>query len=307
VGDQNAFSILISGGSGMIGTRLTETLLAAGHRVRHLGRNRHRGNIPTFHWDLNKRQLDPQALSGVDSIVHLAGANIADKPWTDQRKREILESRTNSTRLLYETLKKNPGTVKSFVTASAIGYYGFDDPEHLYMESDPPGSDFQADVARRWESAADDIRALGIRVVKLRTAVVLSRAGGALEELVRPVRFYVGAPLGSGEQTISWIHIDDLCAIYLRAIADDNISGAYNAAAPKLVTNRQFTEAMADVLHKPIWLPPIPAFVLKLLLGEMADMVLKSTPVSSARLLETGFEFQYLDMHHALRDLLLKR
>jgi uncharacterized protein (TIGR01777 family) len=305
VGAQDSLSILVTGGCGLIGTRLTETLQSAGHRVTHLGRTRKRDDVRTFLWDLEKMEMDSQALSEVDSIVHLAGAGIADKPWTKKRKREILESRTKTTRLLYENLKRNPGKVRSFVSASAIGYYGFDDPRHVYMETDDPGSDFQAEVAHRWESAADDVRSLGIRVVKLRTAVVLSRTGGALEELIRPIRLYVGAPLGSGEQCMNWIHIDDLCAMYLQAITDTEMIGPYNATSPHPVTNKHMTKMIAEVLDKPIWLPAIPAFVLKFLLGEMADMVLNGGPISSTRIRESGFVFRYSDLSDALKDVLL--
>jgi len=300
-------NILITGGSGLVGTRLTELLLQRGHGVAHLGRTKHDGSVKTFIWDVDHRQIEPEALQGIDAVVHLAGANIGDKPWTVERKREILESRTNSTRLLYDELKKGNHSIKTFVAASVIGYYGFEKPEEIFTEEDPPGNGFQALVAQRWEKEVDALRELGLRVVKIRTGVVLSEKGGALEELARPVKFYVGAPLGSGDQYMSWIHIDDNCRIFIKALEDEKMEGAYNGVAPDAITNRTLTTAIAKTIHKPLFLPPIPSFVLKLLLGEMADLVLLGSRVSPDKILQAGYEFKFTHIHDALNDLLQRK
>ncbi|MBA4055456.1 MAG: TIGR01777 family protein, partial [Marivirga sp.] len=238
---------------------------------------------------------------------HLAGAGIADKPWTEERKREILESRTNSTRLLFDELKKGDHTVNVFISSSAIGYYGFGDKQEIFTEESNPGNDFLATVTRHWEKEVDAISALGIRVIKVRTGIVLSEKGGALMEIVKPVKFFAGAPLGSGEQYMSWIHLDDLCGLFIKAVEDPAMSGAYNGVAPNPVTNRDLTVTIARTLHKPLILPAIPAFVLKLLLGEMADLVLRGSKVSPQKILRAGYRFKFENLNEALADLLMKK
>ena len=178
---------MITGASGLIGTRLTELLYQQGNHVAHLSRNHRQGKAKTFLWDINKKQIDPHAFEGTNTIVHLAGAGIADKPWTEERKWEILKSRTQSTQLLYEELRKRKHTVTSFISASAIGYYGFDDNEKKFKENEEPGTDFLANVVRQWETEVDRISELGIRVVKIRIGLVLSEKGGALKEMVKPI------------------------------------------------------------------------------------------------------------------------
>ena len=296
--------ILITGASGLIGTPLTTMLQEKGYRVAHLSRTRALGKVPTFVWDVHKHQLDEDALKSADSIIHLAGASLAAKPWTKKRKQEILFSRIHSTRLIYDELQKGNHHVKTFVSASAIGYYGFGDKGKVFTEIDNPGVDFLAGVVHQWEKSVDQIATLGIRVVKVRIGIVLSVEGGALKELIRPLKLYVGSPLGSGMQYLSWIHLNDLCGIFIKAIEDDTMKGVYNAVAPHPVTNKEFTYACANVLDKPILLPKVPSLVLKLLLGEMADLVLKGAKVSSEKIQSTGFRFQYAEVEDALADLL---
>jgi uncharacterized protein (TIGR01777 family) len=297
-------NILITGASGIIGGRLTELLYEKGHRVAHLSRSRRSGKATTFLWDHSKNKMDNEALQAADAIIHLAGEGIAEKPWTETRKQQIIKSRTESTRLLYEELKKNNHPVKTFVSASAIGYYGTADASKLFTENENHGPDFLADVVRQWENAVDQISTLGIRVVKIRTGIVLSERGGALKELIKPIKFYVGSPLGSGDQMMSWIHLDDLCRIFIKAIEDQTLQGAYNGVAPHPVTNKEFTKSVGSVLHKPIILPAIPSFVLKFLMGEMADMVLKGAKISSMKIQNAGFEFKFKKLDDALHDLL---
>ncbi|MDH4089897.1 MAG: TIGR01777 family oxidoreductase [Cyclobacteriaceae bacterium] len=299
-------NILITGGSGLIGRRLTEILLERGYLVSHLGRTKGNGSVKSFIWDIDKQLVESGSLEGIDVIVHLAGAGIADAPWTMKRKREILESRTNATRLLYKELKKDKRTIKAFIAASAIGYYGFGTQDEIFTEETKPGNDFLATVTQRWEEEVDTIESLGIRVVKIRTGIVLSERGGALEEIARPVKYYVGAPLGTGNQYVSWIHIDDLCGIYCKAIADLSMSGAYNGVSPTPITNREFTKAIASTLHRPLLLPHIPGFVLKLILGEMANLVLQGSKISADKISSAGYTFKYIDIRSALSDLLEK-
>ncbi len=297
-------NILITGASGLIGSRLTDLLHSRGNRIAHLSRTPRSGKAKTFLWDVNKKEIDPESLHSTDAIIHLAGAGIADKTWSKSRKLEIVKSRINSTRLLYETLSKGNHNVKSFVSASAIGIYGLNDKGTLITENSRYGTDFLSNVVRKWEEEIDQIATLGIRVVKIRIGIVLSEKGGALKEMIRPVNLYVGAPLGSGEQSISWIHLDDLCNIFIRAIEDEAMEGVYNGVAPNPVTNKEFTKVLGTVLRKPLILPAIPGFVVKILLGEMADLVLKGGQVSSHKIEKTGFQFKFEKVEDAIQDLL---
>ncbi|MEJ7643018.1 MAG: TIGR01777 family oxidoreductase [Chryseolinea sp.] len=297
-------TILITGGSGLIGGELTKSLQQRGYNVRHLAREKRTRDVEVFTWGIDRQEIESGALQGVDVIIHLAGAGVADKRWTEARKKEILESRTKSTLLLSNELKKGSHNVQSFICASAIGYYGIDCKGEIYKEESGPGSDFLADVTKRWEHITEAINDQAIRVVTIRTGVVLTARGGALQEMARPIKFYVGAPLGSGEQVISWIHIEDHCNIIIKAIEDVQWEGPYNSVAPHPVTNKQFTEAIAKVLGKPLILPNIPSVVLKGLLGEMSSVVLFGCNVSAAKVMDAGFEFKFVKVEDALRDLL---
>lgn len=299
--------ILITGASGLIGSVLTNMLLQKGHDVVHLGRSKNAGPVKTYQWDIAHHTIENGAFEGVDTIIHLAGAGIADKPWTDARKREILESRTHSTRLLYEVLKKGSHQVKNFISASAIGYYGFEDGEKELEETDTPGTDFLAIVVKKWEEEVDQISSLGLRVVKIRIGIVLSTEGGALKEIAKPVKFYLGAPLGTGKQNVSWIHIEDLGRLFVKAVEDQNFKGAYNGVGPYPVTNQTLTKAIAKTLSKPLLLPSVPAFALKMLFGEMADLVLNGNKVSAAKLKASGFTYKFNTLEEALHDLLLTK
>ncbi len=295
--------ILITGASGLVGTHLTELLLQKGHQVSHLGRRKQRGNVPSFVWDIEHISLDIEALNGVDTIINLAGAGVADKRWTAQRKKEILESRKYSTQLLFETLKNQKHSVKTLVGASAIGYYGFGMGDEVFTEESRAGNDFLARVTKQWEEETDLISSLGVRIVKLRIGIVLSEKGGALVEMAKPIRLGVGSPLGTGKQYLSWIHIDDLCAMFIKSTEDEKMQGAYNATRDWL-SNADLTKAIAHVLKKPLWLPNVPSFVMKIILGEMAGMVLNGSKVSSEKIQKAGFQFKYDELEGALRNLL---
>src|SRR5690349_4852879 len=301
---QESKKILITGGSGLIGQRLTTLLTKRGHEVSHLGRSKKHSAVRTFLWNPEKKAMDDSALDDIDVIVHLAGAGVADKRWNEQRKREILTSRTESTRLLNEALRRRNNRVRTFVSSSGINYYGLEDlAGHAFVESDPPATDFMAHVSAEWEKEVMRLDA-SIRKVMIRTGVVLSRTGGALEKLAKPIKYFVGAPLGSGEQYVNWIHIDDLCAIYIKAIDDAKMSGAFNGVAPNPVTNRELTREIARVLRRPLWLPPVPGFVVKAIAGGVAEVVLKGGKTSSQKIEDSGFRFRFPNVREALVDLL---
>lgn len=298
---------MITGASGLIGKRLTELLLQKGHQVSHLGRKKSAGPVPSYVWDVKNGTLDINALKGIDTIIHLAGAGIADKPWTKERKREILESRTQSTQLLHTALKQNPNTVRAFISASAIGYYGFEASDKTFTENSEAGNDFLASVTRQWEEEVEKLKALPLRIAKIRIGIVLSEEGGALKPMLLPIKYFVGSPLGSGKQWMSWIHIDDLCSMFVHLIENEKLDGVYNATSPTAATNAEFTKAIAAVLKRPIWLPKVPEFVLKIVLGEMASLIIQGSKVSSAKIQESGFVFQHPTLQGALENLLAKR
>lgn len=288
----------------MIGQRMTDLLTQKGYEVSHLGRSKKTKNIRTFIWDPLRSEIEEGAVGDIDVIIHLAGAGVSDKRWNAKWKEEILLSRTQSTRLLNETLAREKHQINTFISASGIGYYGLEDKGSEFVESDPPGQDFMARVATAWEEEVDKLDKAGLRIVKIRTGVVLSREGGALKKLADPVKFFVGAPLGSGKQLVNWIHIDDLCRIFIRAIEDPSMQGPYNAVAPQPVTNKTLTVEIARALKKPLWLPSVPGFVVKLIAGDVAEIVLRGGKVSSQKIDRAGFDFQFIDVRAALKDLL---
>ena len=297
--------VLITGGSGLVGRRLTDMLIEKGYEVCWLSRTSDTGSrIKKYIWDIRKGYIDPAALAATDYIIHLAGAGVADKPWTTARKQEILESRTHSTALLTKALREMPHRVKAVIGASAIGIYGLDTGNRLLTENAPAGQDFLARVVQAWEAETDLIAKLGIRVVKIRIGIVFSNEGGALPKLVQPVRLYAGAPLGSGKQWMSWIHIDDLCRLFIWAIENPQASGAYNAVSPNPATNEAVTKAVGKILHRPILPLNVPAFAIKLIFGQMGNIVLGGNKVSSSRVEQEGFVFQYPQLEGALQDLL---
>jgi uncharacterized protein len=295
-----AGKILITGGSGLVGTRLSEMLIDQGYEVAHLSRKPDKySHYKAFRWDVHRGEIDENAITYADYIVHLAGAGLADEKWTKERKREIISSRVDSAQLLLDNLRQHEHHVKGFISASGIGIYG-DSGDKLMSEESSYGEDFLAEVCKAWEAAAWQIKPLGIRTVILRTGIALSDKGGALPQIARPIKFMAGAPLGSGQQYMSWIHIDDLCRLYIRAIEDPQFEGVYNAVAPHPVTNKEFTESLAKAVHRPLVLPKVPSFALNLMLGEMSDVVLTGQRVSANKVLQTGFSFEYNYLDEAL-------
>ena len=302
-------TVLITGGTGLIGRRLTQLLLHQGYQVSCLSRSaKPIPNVQVYQWDVHREIIDPAAVTSADYIIHLAGAGIADERWSEARKREIMDSRTQSTLLLARALLKHPNRVKAFVSSSAIGYYGGNTGDAVQTETSPAGTDFMALVTRAWEQSVEAVAAVGLRTVLLRTGVVLTLDGGALPRLVQPIRLGAGSPLGSGRQYVSWIHVDDLCRMYIQALTDSAWSGAYNAVASQPVTNADLTRAIARQLGKPLFMPNVPAFSIQLLFGEMAVVVLGSSRVVNQRIRrETSFQYAFDDLGRALADLLTKK
>ncbi|GAA3982598.1 TIGR01777 family oxidoreductase [Hymenobacter antarcticus] len=298
--------VLITGGTGLIGTRLAEMLIDSGYEVALLSREPAKSNhFRSFRWEPRTQMIDEAAVPYADFIVNLAGASVSDGKWTDERKRDIMTSRLGGLALLHRELAKPGHHVQAFISASAIGLYG-DAGAKLVNEETPPAvptHDFLADVSHQWELAAAPIAALGIRTVIPRIGIVLSTEGGALPQIARPVKLGAGAALGSGKQYMSWIHLDDLCRLFIAMLDDKSWNGTYNAVAPKPVTNQEFTETLAQVLHRPLLLPKVPAFGLKLAMGEMSDIVLASQNVSDQKVLAQGFEFEYPELRGALEAL----
>jgi len=296
--------VLITGGSGLIGQALKIRLEEKGYEVALLSRGGKKVyHTECFAWDIARGEIDREALNSSDYIIHLAGANIGAKRWTSRRKREIRASRIDSTNLIFANLDKQGKKLKAFISSSAIGYYGAVSSEHIFTEADPPSDDFLGQTCRDWEHAADQISESGIRTVKIRTGIVLSNKGGALSRLQLPVRWGLGSPLGDGKQYMPWIHMDDLCDIYMHALEHEDMQGAFNAVAPEHITNKALTRRLAEALRRPFWAPNIPALGLKILFGEMAAMLLKGSRISSEKIREAGFKFKFPDLDSALKDL----
>ncbi len=296
-----AKNILIAGASGLIGKKLTALLLQQGHEVSHLGRSKRAGIVPSYTWDPKKGTYDKAAIEGVEVVINLAGAGVADRRWSPSRKKEILESRVQSVSLLSAMIEDS--SVQTVIGASAIGYYGFS-PAGVVEETHPPGSDFLAQVTNAWEDEYETIKEKGKRVINFRIGIVLAEEGGALQEIAKPIRYFAGAPLGSGKQMMSWIHIDDLCMMFLHAIEQIQFEGVYNAVSPNPVSNKQMTKAIAKRLGRPILVPFVPSIILKLLLGEMSGIILNGAEVSSKKIERTGFKFSFETAASALDDLL---
>jgi len=295
--------ILLTGGSGLIGTQLTKDLLDKGYEVSHLSRKPgNNPNVNSYLWDVGKGEIDEACITGVDTIVHLAGAGVVDKRWSGERKKEIIESRTKSIGLIYQVLRKKNHTVKAVISASATGYYGDRGAELLTEDSDE-GNDFLAEVCVKWEAAADEGRDLGLRIVKFRTGIVLDKDGGALPQLANPIKWGVGSPLGSGEQWMPWIHWRDVVKMYVYGIEHASLSGSYNMTGPNPITNKQLAKAVAQQLNKPFWAPNVPVFVLKLIMGEMRLAVLESARTSSKKIEDAGFKFDYPELSDALKEI----
>lgn len=304
-------TVLITGGTGLVGTALGQALLEKGYSVIILTRNaeaksKAAGKLQYAEWNIEKKYIDKNAIGAADYIIHLAGAGVADKRWTKKRKQEIIDSRVNSSQLIVDSLKTIPNKVKAVVSASAIGWYGADPMApnlKPFEENDPADEAFLGKTCKLWEESIEPVTQSGIRLVKLRIGIVLSKYGGALSEFIKPLRFGVVAILGNGKQIISWIHIDDLVRMFITAIENSTMNGAYNAVASAPVSNKEMTIQLAKS-RKQFFIPLyVPSLVLKLVLGEMSIEVLKSATVSSKKIEQTGFNFRFPIIEEALADL----
>ena len=306
-------TVLITGGSGLIGKNLTRHLITKGYEVIILSRKPQTDiqNPQISHavWDIGKQQIDLTAVAKADYIVHLAGAGVMDKRWTKKYREQIVESRTKSSQLLIKALQENTNKVKTVVSASAIGWYGQNPSGSLskapeFTESDEANTGFLGNTARLWEKSVEPVASMGKRVVKLRLGIVLSNDGGAFVEFKKPIRFGIAGILGNGKQIISWIHIDDICRMFIYAIENENLSGSYNAVSPEPVSNKELIIRTAELLRNKFYIPVyVPTFFLKLILGERSIEVLKSATVSCEKIKSEGFTFLYPSIDAALRQL----
>lgn len=293
--------VLVTGASGLVGSHLMHSLARAGYDTVALTRQRYAGAVQ---WDPDGRRIDVASLKGFAGVVHLAGENIAAGRWSRKRKQRILESRVAGTRFLTETLADLQSPPSVFVQASAIGYYG-DRGEELLRETSAPGNGFLSEVCQQWERASQPMVERGARVARIRLGLVLSMRGGALPQMVRPMRFGLGGPLGTGEQITSWIEINDLLAAIKHVLETETLDGAVNCVAPQTVSNGELTKHLGRMMRRPTMLG-VPRPLLRLLLGrEMADeLLLASTRVEPTRLLQSGFRFRFPTIEGALRHLL---
>ncbi|MDF2552437.1 MAG: hypothetical protein K0R77_1712 [Chryseobacterium sp.] len=298
--------IVITGASGSVAKVLAKKLENE-YSVRFLTRTKKHEN--DFEWNIEKGTIDEKAFENVNHIIHLAGANISEKRWSDERKKEIISSRFDSAQLIFRTLQKKNIRLKSFISASATGIYGAITSQTIFREEDEKGNDFLSEVVILWEKAADEFSEKGIaeRVVKIRTSVVLSEKDGALKKMAVPVKLGIGSPIGTGRQYIPWIHMDDLCEVYKFALKNENMSGAYNASAPQHTDNENFTKEIAEVLDKSTFMPNIPGFMMKILFGELSVVLLEGSRTSSEKLQNAGFTFKFPELKSALKDLLNKK
>ncbi|MFY7936163.1 MAG: TIGR01777 family oxidoreductase [Flavobacterium sp.] len=299
-------NILITGATGLIGKKMVTLLKKDNHIIHYLSTSKakieHESNYKGFYWNPSKGEIDLAAFEDVSVIIHLAGASVSKK-WTKAYKNEIIQSRVQTANLLLNTLKAHPNKVKQFVAASAIGIYP-DDLTAIYHEDDSKIDDsFLGEVTQLWEESTNLFKSLPLLVTTIRIGVVLAKESGALVEMTKPIKYGFGAVLASGKQYVSWIHIDDLVAIF-KYVIDHNLEGIYNAVSPYPTTNEELTKAIAKTIHKPLFLPNVPKFMLRFLLGEMHQIVTSSQHVSSRKILDSGFQFQYASLSKSLQNLL---
>ena len=294
--------VLITGSSGFIGSALTARLLAEGQSIVRLVRREPAPGSGEARWDPESGYIDAAALEGIDGVVHLAGENIANRRWDDAQKARIRDSRTRGTTLLANALARTTPTPRCLVSASAVGYYG-DRGAELLGEDEPPGNDFIAQATAEWENAARPAADAGIRVAVMRLGMVFDPRGGPLKRMLLPFRMGLGGKLGNGRQYMSWLSLEDAVSAFVHALTADGLSGPVNVCAPQPVTNADFTRALGRALSRPAFFA-VPRFALRIALGEMADAVLFSTNMSSAKLVESGFDFRHTDIEATLKEML---
>jgi len=299
--------ILITGASGLIGRTLSDFLSLNNYEIIHVSRNKKTNKYQSFEWNLKDGYLESGALNNVGYIIHLAGAGIADKRWSNDRKNEIIKSRIKSTELLFNEVSKLEIKPKAFISASAIGFYGAKTTENIYAENDPAGNDFLSGVCKLWEESSKKFNDLNIRNIQMRLSVVLSAEGGALKKMILPTKLGIGSAIGSGKQYIPWIHIFDLMKIILKFIENDKLEGAYNLTSPTHTNYNNFAKSLAKILKKPFFMPNVPSFVLQLIFGEMSKMILEGSRISCEKIINDGYTFEYSELEDALHNLLIQK
>ena len=293
--------VLITGGTGLIGKRLSFLLASRGYEVRILSRNDSSNSVyKTFVWNVKSQYINDNAFKDLNHVIHLAGTGIADKRWSEKRKKEIINSRVDSTNLLYATVKRLQIPLQSFISASATGFYGSFTTQTTFKETDKAATDFLGKVCRLWEKSIFLFNKENIRTVAFRTGIVLSKNGGALKKMKTPII----SLLGDGKQYMPWIHIDDLCELYIKAIEDTNFEGAYNAVSTEYQSNISFSKALAKI-QKRLFIPiGAPKFILKLIFGEMSTIILNGSKVSASKIKQTGFKFKFETLEDSLKNLI---
>lgn len=301
--------VLITGATGLIGTEIVRLCHEKGININYLTTGKEkiekRENYKGFYWNPASGEIDQRCLEGVGSIINLAGASVF-QPWTKKNKAKILNSRLDSLNILYKLLRENDHQVGQLISTSAVGIYSSSFQKMHYEDDHELNTSFLGHVSQKWESAADHFKGLGLRVAKVRVGLVLAQDGGALPQMKRPIAFNVGTALGSGKQWQSWIHIHDLARIYLH-ILENGLTGAYNGVAPNPVTHQTLIKQLANTMGKKIWLPKVPGFALKTVMGEMSSIVLESQLVSSEKIEKTGFSFYYINLKQAFENLFHKK
>jgi len=300
-------TILITGATGLIGKEIVKQCHEAGHKVHFLTTSKSKLNTQAeyrgFYWNPNQNEIDHNCFEGVSAIINLVGASIS-KRWTDAYKKEVLNSRTQTAKLLQDTIKVHKYKVDYVVSASAIGIYPSSFTNYYEENYEEKSNSFLGQVVEQWEDAVDGFEELGCKVAKVRIGLVLAKKGGALPELIKPIKLGAGAAMGTGKQWQSWIHINDLARLFMYAL-EYQLVGVYNGVAPNAVTNSELTKMAASVLQRPLILPNIPKFVMKLTLGEMHILLFESQRVSSQKIENKGFDFRFANLRPALEDLLL--
>ena len=297
--------VVISGGTGLVGNRLIKSLKEKGYEITVLSRSKNyeKDGVSYRAWDPQKGELDRELIDEADHIINLAGANVADKRWTESYKKMIRESRVLSTRLLVSKANESPNHLKSFISTSAINFYGIKRKGKV-TEDTGPGEHFLSDVCVEWEKETEKLDTGNTRLVIIRVSTVLASEGGPLREMIKPVKFGVGSPLGPGTQLTPWIHIEDLVNLYLYALEKDHMSGVYNAAAPENTPNKKMMRTIAKKLRRPMVFPNVPILALKVMIGEFADVLLTDFDLDTSKLEEAGFQFQYPNIEEAIDNLL---
>lgn len=298
--------VLITGANGMLAKDLANQLEDE-YTIRFLTRKVSKDN--EFLWDLKNNYIDPKALIGVHNIIHLAGSSVAEKRWTEKRKHDILSSRIASAQLILDALKQQQLTINAFISASAIGYYGTNNTDTIFNEESPKGNDFLSNVCDKWEQVAHAFQSKQVakRIAIVRIGIILAKDGSALQKITKPISFGFGSGIGTGKQFMPWIHIQDLSGIFKYILSNENVNGIFNAVSPEDVTNMEFTKKIAKIIKRPIILPNIPKFMIELLFGEMGTILLNGNRISSKKITDIGFKFNFKSLDGALKNLLLTK